>query len=82
MSRPCAAAIRPAPGLILTCWAKFSLAEEAAAQLYRQLATLRYDVPLPQKLSDLEWRGAHSQLKALCQALGDEKLTTRITRWQ
>jgi len=60
-----------------------SLAQgRAAAQLYRQLATLRYDVPLPQKLSDLEWRGAHSQLKALCQALGDEKLTARITRWQ
>jgi 5'-3' exonuclease len=60
-----------------------SLAQgRAAAELYRQLATLRYDVPLPQKLSDLEWRGAHSQLKSLCQALGDEKLTARITRWQ
>ncbi len=51
------------------------------ALLYRQLATLRQDVPLTERLSDLEWRGAHARLKDLCLAMGDERLTGRITRW-
>jgi 5'-3' exonuclease len=64
-----------------------SLAETLArrrpeALLYRRLATLRQDVPLHERLSDLQWRGAHSRLKELCQALGDERLTARITRWR
>lgn len=32
------------------------------ALLYRKLATLREDVPLKEKLGDLEWKGAQSQL--------------------
>jgi 5'-3' exonuclease len=52
------------------------------ALLYRQLATLRSDVPLPEKLSDLQWKGAHSRLKDLCQSLGDDRIAARITRWQ
>jgi 5'-3' exonuclease len=51
------------------------------AMLYRKLATLRDDVPLREKLSDLEWRGAHKRLKDLCHDLGEEKLPQRITRW-
>jgi 5'-3' exonuclease len=52
------------------------------AHLFRRLATLRTDVPLPEQLPDLEWKGAHGRLKVLCQQLGDAEFTNRITRWQ
>lgn len=52
------------------------------ALLYRQLATLRDDVPLKEKLDDLKWRGALPHLKELCAELGDEKIETRISRWR
>lgn len=51
------------------------------AFLYRQLATLRADVPLSENVRDLEWRGAHPHLRDLCHELGDDKLPARITRW-
>ena len=64
-----------------------SLAESLAqrreeAMLYRKLATLRNDVPLREKLSDLKWQGAYDQLKKFCRELGDERISARITRWQ
>jgi 5'-3' exonuclease len=60
-----------------------SLAERRdEALLYRRLATLRDDVPLKETLRELQWRGAHNRLKNLCQALGDERIVARITRWQ
>lgn len=52
------------------------------ALLYRELATLRDDVPLKEKLDDLKWRGAFPRLKELCAQLGDEKIPTRIARWR
>jgi 5'-3' exonuclease len=52
------------------------------ALLFRQLATLREDVPLEQNLDDLEWRGAFDRLKAVCSRLGDEKIPPRISRWR
>ena len=52
------------------------------AMLYRQLATVRRDVPLTEKLRDLEWHGAYPRLKDLCEVLGEEKLPARITRWR
>jgi 5'-3' exonuclease len=52
------------------------------ALLYRTLATLREDVPLEEKLSDLKWRGAHERLKKLCHRLGADKLTERIPLWR
>ena len=51
------------------------------ALLYRSLATLREDVPLKEKLGDLEWRGARPELKALCKSLGEKNLPERVTRW-
>ncbi len=51
-------------------------------QLYKQLATLRADVPLKERLGDLEWRGAREQLKSLCRELGDERIPTRVPRWR
>jgi 5'-3' exonuclease len=52
------------------------------AMLYRQLATLREDVPLEEKLDELEWQGAHEGLKELCADLGEEKIPERISRWR
>ena len=52
------------------------------AMLYRKLATLRQDVPIQEKLSDLEWRGAFEQLKELCRELGDEKIPERVSGWR
>jgi 5'-3' exonuclease len=51
------------------------------ALLYRRLATLREDVPLQEKLGDLEWKGAHERLKEIAHRLGDEKFPERIPRW-
>ena len=53
------------------------------AMLYRELATLRRDVPLTESFADLEWRGAHrSGFAELCDELGFEGLKTRPHRWQ
>ncbi|HMK08564.1 MAG TPA: 5'-3' exonuclease H3TH domain-containing protein [Anaerolineales bacterium] len=52
------------------------------ALLYRQLATLRLDVPLAESPEDLEWRGARHDLLDLCSAWGDTDLPRRIARWQ
>jgi 5'-3' exonuclease len=52
------------------------------ALLYRKLATLRDDVPLQEKLGDLKWRGALPRLKEICSELGDEKIPSRVSRWQ
>ena len=50
--------------------------------LYRKLAALREDVPLKEKLADLEWHGAHERLKDFCHEWGETKLPLRITRWR
>ena len=53
---------------------------QSEALLYRQLATLREDVPLEQDLDDLRWNGfQHSQLKALSQELGFPRFLERIS---
>ncbi len=52
------------------------------AALYKELATLRQDVPLKEKLPDLEWRGARPGLKDLCRRLGDERIPTRVPQWR
>jgi 5'-3' exonuclease len=63
------------------------LAENLAGQwedalLYRQLATLRQDVPLKESLTDLEWQGAHERLKEFCRELGDKRIPERVPRWR
>jgi 5'-3' exonuclease len=54
------------------------------ALLYRHLATLRLDVPLPEADPDeLRWRGARrSQFPALCEELGLPALAERPHLWQ
>jgi 5'-3' exonuclease len=49
--------------------------------LYRRLATLRRDVPLQEKILDLEWHGAQDRLQLLCRELGDDKIPARVPRW-
>ncbi len=54
---------------------------QAEVRLFRRLATLRRDVPMPETLRDLAWRGAKPQLKKLCRELGAEKFLERVPRW-
>ena len=50
-------------------------ARRADALLFRTLATLRTDVPLPEDLDALRWRGPDRRaLEALCAELGEKKL--------
>lgn len=53
------------------------------AILYRELATLRRDVPISETLADLEWHGARrAPYEALCGRLGLDGLASRPHRWQ
>lgn len=50
--------------------------------LYRQLATLRRDVPLTEELADLVWIGVRrEEFSALCDELGVTGLRERPHRW-
>lgn len=54
-------------------------AQREAALLYRQLATLRRDVPLAESLDDVRWRGAPElELAALCEELGETGVVERL----
>ena len=52
------------------------------ALLFRELSTLREDVPLKETLKDLEWRGAYPRLKKLCQELREERIAERVMKWR
>lgn len=53
------------------------------ALLYKRLATLREDVPLPEDLKQLKWQGARrADLQDLTQRLGEPRLLDRISQWQ
>jgi 5'-3' exonuclease len=55
----------------------------AEARLYRTLATLRTDVPLPESLDDLAWQGARRDaLEDLCARLSDRDLVARVPRFR
>lgn len=47
------------------------------ALLYRLLATLRDDVPLPEGVAGLEWHGPAAGFGALCEELGDDGTARR-----
>jgi 5'-3' exonuclease len=54
-----------------------------AARLFKHLATLRTDAPLPETLEDLRWQGARrEELLELCRELGETDLPDRITAWR
>jgi 5'-3' exonuclease len=54
------------------------------ATLFRTLATLRTDVPLPEReLEQLRWRGAKREaLTQVCEAIGDLRALERVPAWQ
>ena len=52
------------------------------ALLFRELSTLRLDVPLKETLADLKWQGAYPRLKKLCNELGDERIPERVPLWR
>ena len=52
------------------------------ALLYRQLATLRRDVPIDATPENVRWRGAHrAEYEELCLELGSERLATLPHHW-
>ncbi len=69
--------VRGAPRL-----AQILVEQREDALLYRQLATLRLDVPLAEEVGDLEWRGARGTLRELALELGDGRLEGRVERWR
>jgi 5'-3' exonuclease len=53
------------------------------AALYKRLATLRTDVPLEEKLDDLEWKGARrEELETLCREIADSEFASRVPRFR
>ena len=51
------------------------------AELYRRLAILRTDVPLAERLDELEWRGPlRAELETLCREIGAEEILDRVPR--
>jgi len=70
------------PGARASRLAESLRAHRGQAFLYRQLATLRRDVPLTETIADLEWRGAVDRLRSLCQELGEGQLVERVNTWQ
>ena len=52
------------------------------ALFYRELATLRVDVELPEKLAQLEWRGVRrDDFEALCAEIGFSELAVHPHEW-
>lgn len=52
------------------------------AYLYRELTTLRLDVPLAESLEDLEWRGVpRERFIEFCEEMGLDWETVRVHRW-
>ncbi len=53
-----------------------------ASALYKELATLRLDVPISESLNDIEWQGARrAQYQALCAELGFDRLMDAPHKW-
>ena len=52
------------------------------AYLYRELATLRLDAPVPETLDELRWRGVpRPPFEAIVEELGARHLFGRVPRW-
>ncbi|HEY8087347.1 MAG TPA: hypothetical protein VIF09_05870, partial [Polyangiaceae bacterium] len=57
-------------------------ARKTDALLYRKLATLIEDVPLPERLEDLAWKGVpRASFEAWCDRMRVTDLRDRPTRW-
>ncbi len=52
------------------------------AYVYRELTTLRLDVPIQESLPDLEWRGvSRPRFEEFCSSVGFDPETIRVHRW-
>jgi 5'-3' exonuclease len=52
------------------------------AFLFRELATLSLDAPIPEELDELRWRGVpRAAFEALADRLGQDQLLGRVHRW-
>ncbi|MCA1734190.1 MAG: flap endonuclease, partial [Acidobacteria bacterium] len=51
----------------------------AAALLFKDLATLRSDAPLFERIEDLEWRGPGPEFETWAERLGDPRLRDRVS---
>jgi 5'-3' exonuclease len=52
------------------------------AFMYRELTTLRFDVPIVESLADLEWGGVpRERFEAFCARVGFDPETIRVHRW-
>jgi 5'-3' exonuclease len=57
-------------------------AQRADAALFKTLATLRADVPMPASLDALAWKGARPELREFAARLGfGDELLARVPRW-
>jgi len=52
------------------------------ALLFRELSTLRKDVPLKEAVVDLKWQGAYPRFTKVCAELGNRSIPERLTRWR
>jgi 5'-3' exonuclease len=52
------------------------------AYLYRELTTLRLDVPIEESLDDLEWKGVpRARFEQFCASVGFDPESIRVHRW-
>jgi 5'-3' exonuclease len=52
------------------------------AFMYRELTTLRFDVPIDETLEDLEWKGVpRPRFEAFCLSVGFDPDSIRVHRW-
>ncbi|HEU4917450.1 MAG TPA: 5'-3' exonuclease H3TH domain-containing protein [Acidimicrobiia bacterium] len=52
------------------------------AYLYRELTTLRFDVPIDETLGDLEWKGVpRRRFEEFCTSVGFDPDSIRVHRW-
>jgi 5'-3' exonuclease len=52
------------------------------AYMYRELTTLRFDVPIDESLEDLEWKGVpRSRFEDFCASVGFDPDSIRVHRW-
>jgi 5'-3' exonuclease len=55
---------------------------QEAVHLFRELTTLRLDVPIDETLADLEWMGVpRARFEAFCQSVGFDPDSIRVHRW-
>src|SRR2546423_1197203 len=54
----------------------------ALALLFKDLATLRTDIPLFKRVSELRWKGPTPSFAALAKKIGQPKLATRVEKLQ